>query len=138
MKPYIRPVHYYETDQMAVVHHANYIRWFEEARLDLMEQMGIRYQELEGRGILIPVVDVSCRYLIPAKYGDAVSILPILTDYSGVKMCFRYEVRRVADGTLLAVGSSSHCFVGSTFRPISLKRQEPELHRIFSDFLQAE
>ena len=46
---------YYETDQMGIIHHSNYIRWFEEARTDLMRQMGIGYDEMEGQGIISPV-----------------------------------------------------------------------------------
>ena len=46
-KRYSRRVNYYETDQMAIVHHTNYIRMFEEARLDMMEQGGIPYDAIE-------------------------------------------------------------------------------------------
>ena len=45
---YQRKVQYYETDQMGIVHHSNYIRWFEEARIDLMEQMGLGYEKMES------------------------------------------------------------------------------------------
>lgn len=136
--PYLRSVHYYETDQMAIVHHSNYIRWFEEARLDLMEQLGVSYKELEDRKILIPVVDVSCKYLISARYADQISILPILTEYTGVKMSFRYEIRNAENNALLATGTSSHCFLNDARRPISLKRQDPDLHLLFLDLLKKE
>lgn len=59
---YCHKVQYYETDQMKVVHHSNYIRWFEEARTDYMSQVGVPYAEVERAGIIIPVVDVSCKY----------------------------------------------------------------------------
>lgn len=52
---------YYETDQMGIIHHSNYIRWFEEARTDLMRQMGIGYDEMEGQGIISPVLSVTDR-----------------------------------------------------------------------------
>ena len=52
MKPYKHKVQYYETDQMGIVHHSNYIRWFEEARTDYMEQMGLGYDQMEEKGIL--------------------------------------------------------------------------------------
>ena len=129
--PYQRVVHYYETDQMSIVHHSNYIRWFEEARLDLMAQLGADYKALEDRHILIPVVDVSCKYLSPARYGDTVTVCPTLTDYTGVKLCFSYEVRNAETQELLATGHSTHCFVNDTLCPISIKRQEPDLHRSF-------
>ena len=135
---YIRPVHYYETDRMSIVHHSNYIRWFEEARLNLMEQLGVSYRAMEESGILIPVVDVSCKYLVSAKYGDTVCITPVVTQYTGVKMGFRYEVRRAEDGELLATGDSMHCFINTAHRPISLKRHAPDLHEIFASLLPQE
>ena len=55
MKDYIRKVQYYETDRMGIVHHSNYIRWFEEARIFYMEKMGYSYSEMEKTGIMIPV-----------------------------------------------------------------------------------
>ena len=60
IKPYIRKVQYYETDQMGFVHHSNYIRWFEEARCDFMEQMGMGYGEMEMAGFICAVLYVLC------------------------------------------------------------------------------
>ena len=56
LKAYEHQTQYYETDQMGVIHHSNYIRWFEEARIDLMRQMGIGYEEMEAQGIISPVL----------------------------------------------------------------------------------
>ena len=63
IQKYIHKVQYYETDQMRVVHHSNYIRWFEEARVDLMEQMGMGYDRMEELGIASPVLGVEADYL---------------------------------------------------------------------------
>lgn len=59
--PYEREAHYYETDQMAIIHHSNYIRWFEEARTDYMEKW-FSYEYLEEEGVMIPVLEVGCTY----------------------------------------------------------------------------
>ena len=59
MKPYIIKARYYETDQMGIIHHANYIRWMEEARIDLMDQMGYPYRRFEEMGYLSPVLRCS-------------------------------------------------------------------------------
>ena len=59
---YERIPHYYETDQMGIIHHSNYIRWFEEARIQLLENYNLDYKTLEQLGILIPVLQVSCQY----------------------------------------------------------------------------
>ena len=92
-RPYSRRVNYYETDQMAIVHHSNYIRWFEEARLDFLDQVGLNYREMEKTGLIVPVVDVSCRYHVSAKYDDLMDIYAYLTSFNGVRMDYRYEVR---------------------------------------------
>ena len=63
LRPYEHQIQYYETDQMKVVHHSNYIRWFEEARTDFMRQIGLPYEELEKKGILCPVLEASAKYL---------------------------------------------------------------------------
>ena len=55
-------VYYYETDRMGIVHHSNYIRWFEEARLDWMKQIGWDYKSIEDDNIIIPVLSVAAEY----------------------------------------------------------------------------
>ena len=103
LTPYLRQVHYYETDQMAIVHHSNYIRWFEEARLDFMRQLGCNYCDLEKSGLIIPVVDVSCKYLQSARYDDTLSIHVRLRQFNGVRLVFSYEVRFHGTDTLAAI-----------------------------------
>ena len=131
-KPYVRRAMYYETDQMGVVHHTNYIRWFEEARVDLLRQYGIDYREMETRGIIIPVVDMQCSYLTSVRFDDVVEIHLTLTKYTGVRMCFSYEVRFAESGILAATGKSTHCFVDLSGKPIGLKRVDAELHERFA------
>ena len=131
MNEYLRKAHYYETDQMGVVHHSNYIRWFEEARLSVLDQMGISYRQLEADGIIIPVVDVSCRYLQSVRYDDTVCISVHLTKYNGVRMEFSYEVLFQESREVAATGTSSHCFLVNG-RPVSLKRHCPDLHELLS------
>ena len=138
LKPYSRQVHYYETDQMGIVHHSNYIRWFEESRLDQLEQLGISYRTLEEQGVIIPVVDVSCKYLVSAKYADTLLIRPILIQYTGVRMQYRYEALFRDSGIVAATGTSTHCFLDPSHRPISLKRKMPELHQLLRSLIVPE
>ncbi|MFA5642573.1 MAG: acyl-CoA thioesterase, partial [Bacteroidales bacterium] len=63
-------VRYYETDLMGIVHHSNYIRYFECARNDSLVTLGLPIKEVEKRGIMMPVVNVSCAYKAPARQGD--------------------------------------------------------------------
>ena len=74
MQPYEHRVQYYETDQMGIVHHSNYIRWFEEARTDMLRQIGIGYGEMECRGIASPVLEVSAKYRAMTRFEDMVVI----------------------------------------------------------------
>ena len=67
-------VQYYETDQMGVTHHSNYIRWFEEARTKLFEDIGLGYKGMEELGIISPVVGLTAKYKTMAKYCDTVVI----------------------------------------------------------------
>ena len=54
MKPYTKTAKYYETDQMGVIHHSNYIRWMEEARVDMLNQIGYPYRRFEEMGYISP------------------------------------------------------------------------------------
>ena len=89
---YDRSINYYETDQMGIVHHSNYIRYFEEARLDMMEQVGLSYAAMEEHGLIIPVLSVACEYIKPVLFGEKVQIHTRLVKFDGIKMQFVYEI----------------------------------------------
>lgn len=119
---YRHKTQYYETDQMGLIHHSNYIRWFESARVDALDQMGISYKSMEERGILIPVLSVSCDYKSMVHFGDIVLVIPKVEQLTGVKMAMSYQVIDEASGELRTTGSSKHCFLNLEHRPISVKR----------------
>ena len=62
MRNYTRKVYYYETDRMGIVHHSNYIRWFEESRIYFLEKAGFPYEKMEETGVMIPVLSAACEY----------------------------------------------------------------------------
>ena len=127
MKGYLHKVQYYETDRMGVVHHSNYIRWMEEARIDLMTRVGLPYTMLEKEGLISPVVRVDCSYKYPCRFGDVVTVKPILQQYKGARFTFAYKMY-LADGTLVSEAESTHCFTDQNGRPISLQRKRPDLY----------
>lgn len=92
LKSYKHKVQYYETDAMAIVHHSNYIRWFEEARLDYLEQIGLPYDEIERRQIMIPVLGASCQYRQAVKFGESVWVDTEITGFNGLKFSVAYKV----------------------------------------------
>ena len=67
-------VRYAETDQMGVVYHSNYFPWFESGRAEAIRSLGYTYADMERMGIIMPVVDVHCRYLRPAKYDELLTV----------------------------------------------------------------
>ncbi|HBI60082.1 MAG TPA: acyl-CoA thioesterase [Lachnospiraceae bacterium] len=124
---YSRKINYYETDQMGIVHHSNYIRFFEEARLDMMKKVGLDYRALEEMGIIIPVTFAECRYLVPLRFDDEVIIHTRMTKYDGIKMEVSYEVYKTDTGELCTTGKTGHCFLDNELKPIRMKRKYPEL-----------
>lgn len=128
MVDYTHKVHYYETDQMKVVHHSNYIRWFEEARTFLMDEGGIPYAYMEEHGIICPVLSVDAKYRSMTRFGDTVIIRCVLKAYNGIRMEFSYEVMDSITGELRCTGNSCHCFVDVADRLISVKKVNPDAH----------
>ncbi|MBO5059366.1 MAG: acyl-CoA thioesterase [Clostridia bacterium] len=131
MQEYLRKVNYYETDKMGIVHHSNYIRWFEEARLDFMEKYGYPYDKFEESGCICPVVSVSCKYKRPIVFGQAVKITVRLKEYKNAKHKFAYTVIDSKTGELHATGESSHCFLNDKGRVVALKKINPEMFEFF-------
>lgn len=139
MREYFRTVLYYETDQMSIVHHSNYIRWFEEARMDYMKQSGVDYRDVERDGVLMPVVRVDCRYRRSALYGDPIRIETRLTDFNGVRVRYAYRVLHAETGLLLAEGGSEHCFIDAATRaPLNLKRVRPDWSALLCSLAEQE
>ena len=136
MDIYRRRVQYYETDQMKIVHHSNYIRWFEEARIDYLEKSGISYVGMEERGIVSPVVSVEAKYLQMLRFGDEVRICVRVEEYNGVKLSFAYEVWDETMKTLYCRGISAHCFVNKEGMLVAPKRALKDYHEIFMKCLE--
>jgi len=120
-------VRYHETDQMGVVYHANYLNWFEIARTEWIRKIGYPYGRLETEGLLLPVLEANVHYRQPAKYDDEVEIEVKMVECTPLRLGFAYVVRRVADGTELAVGSSRHVWMNRSWKPARLDKAMPDL-----------
>ena len=113
-------VRFVETDMMGVAHHSNYFRWFEMGRVEYLRQAGISLLELMDQNILFPIKDVSCQYLVSARFDDTIIIETAMEDLSRAKMIFRYRVLREKDGVLLATGRTQNVFTDTTGKVIRL------------------
>ena len=101
-------VHFYETDQMGVVHHANYFRWFEIGRVEYLRAIGVTLGELIDDGILFPITEIDAKFHSPAHYDDLIEIETTAVELTKVKLVFDYVIRR--DGTTLVTGHSLNVF----------------------------
>lgn len=109
-------VRYAETDQMGVVHHANYVVWFELARTRLCALSGFHYADIEKMGYLLMVTGVQVSYRRPARYGDRVRVVCWGERFASRALRFAYEVRNGDE--LLVTGATDHVWVESaTGRP---------------------
>ena len=125
---------YAETDMMGVIHHSVYPVWYEAARTEFIKMTGVTYSELEKEGIMLPLSEVHCKYILPVRYEDRVTIETRLSLLTFAKTGFEYRV--MLDGRVMAQGSTLHGFVdSSSFRPVSLKKVRPELYEMLSNML---
>jgi acyl-CoA thioester hydrolase len=106
-------VRYAETDQMGVVHHANYLIWCEQARTDHMRQRGVSYRHVEAAGVRLPVVEASLRYRSAARYDDLIRVRCWVREASSRRITFGYAIERGDDGQLLATASTALIAVDS-------------------------
>ncbi len=133
MTPYRRKVNYYETDQMRIVHHSNYIRYFEEARIDFMDKIGCNVMYMEELGLIIPNIDAYAKYLVSLKFDEEFEVRVRAKSFTGVRMEFEYQIYRTSDNTLCAEGHTGHCFVNTDHKPISIKKSHPDIYKKISD-----
>lgn len=98
-------VRYAETDQMAVVHHANYLVYFEMGRTEMLRANGLDYRAFEAEGFLLVVVKIAIRYKAPARYDDELRLRVTLTRITPVRIEHRYELFR--DRQLLCEGETT-------------------------------
>lgn len=98
-------VRYAETDRMGLLHHANYLVYFEQGRTELLRSQGLAYRDLEDQGFLLVLTRVQVRYRSPARYDDLLTLRTTVARTTLVKIEHRYEVLR--DGMLLAEGETT-------------------------------
>ena len=138
MKDYIHKVQYYETDKMGVTHHSNYIRWMEESRVDFLDKIGYGYSKMEKEGVISPVIGVECEYKKTTTFDDIICIRPEIESYNGIKLVIRYTMTNRETGDLVCIGKSKHCFLSTEGKPLSLKKQFPDVDKALKDLICTE
>ncbi len=111
---------YGDTDQMGVVYYANYLRYFELARSELLRARGKSYRDMEADGLSLPVVEATCRYVAPARYEDLLLVGVEVPSVTRVTLTCRYEVTREGEPGVLCTGTTVHACLGKGGRPARL------------------
>lgn len=110
-------VRYGETDQMGYMYYGNYAEFFEVGRVEMLRSLGLTYSGMEASGIMMPVLEMKCKYLKPARYDEEITIKVIMDKMPGVKIHFRYELFNERND-LIHIGETLLAFINmKTNRP---------------------
>ena len=120
-------VRYAETDRMGLLHHANYLVYFEQGRTELLRAQGVSYKDLEDQGFLLVLTRVEVKYRRPARYDDLLEVRTRLVAHSGARVSFEYEILGEGASEPLATGFTAHAAVVASGRP---RRLPPEVRRL--------
>ncbi|MDR1680805.1 MAG: acyl-CoA thioesterase [Prevotellaceae bacterium] len=108
-------VQYYETDLMGIVHHSNYIRYFETARTEYIRSLGIPYADIEADGVLMPIIATECRYFTPARYDEELTVRTRISGAITARIRFEYGIVNAA-GELVCTGATELAFIDARTR----------------------
>jgi acyl-CoA thioester hydrolase len=96
-----------------------------------MNKIGVDFRDLEAQGVVSPVLEVSCTYKSMVRFEDNVVVVPKICKYNGVRMELSYDVFDEDTGELRSSGTSSHCFLDKSGKPVSLKKAYPVFDQAF-------
>lgn len=119
---------YAETDQMGIIHHSVYAIWYEQARTDFFNQVGMRYDEIEQKGIMTPLIELNCKYKKPAYYNQEIEIRTSIIELTPVKFTLEYNIYDAEDN-LINIGKTTLAWADKkTFKIINLKKTHPDMY----------
>ncbi len=132
MKFFSQPflIKYSDTDQMGIVHHSNYLKYFENARIAWLRHLGVSYKKIEEDGILMPVVSASIEFIIPLYFDDEIIIEITLTELPKATLSFEYKIKNQIN-QLVCRGKTKLAFLNSkTMKPLRVPKK---IYDLFSD-----
>lgn len=107
-------VRYYEADQMGIVHHSQYIKYFELARIEWLRHLNISYRQMESLGALLVVAKVDCRYRSPARFDDVLTVAVTLDKLTKMRVELAYRIDRPEDGAFICEGHTTLCCIDTS------------------------
>lgn len=129
----IHNAQYYETDQMGVIHHANYVKWMEESRNEFFKSLGINFNKIEEQEVYMAVLYQNVKYLKSVKYNEKVEITCHCIKISSTKIDFVYDFYNIDKSCICAQGNTSHCFVNKTLEPVVFKKMFPNEYNLLTN-----
>jgi acyl-CoA thioester hydrolase len=114
---------YADVDRMNVLYYGNHFVIFEKGRTELLRTLGMSYKDWEeNRGLMLPVLEAHCHYRSPARYDDQIRLRTFLSELSGARITFRYQMIRLSDNKVLAIGATTHAVIGKAWKPIRIPK----------------
>ena len=102
-------VRYSETDQMGYVYNGNYAQYYEVGRVEMLRSLGMSYQSMENAGVMMPLLELKCKFIKPAYYDQEITIKTIVSKLPGVRILFDYELFN-EEGDLINLGHTTLVF----------------------------
>jgi len=103
-------VRYGETDQMGYMYYGNYAQYYEVGRVEMLRSLGMSYSSMEADGIMMPVLELKCKYIKPALYDQEITVKTIIKTLPGIRIFFEYELYNEKE-ELINIGSTTLVFV---------------------------
>ena len=127
---------YAETDQMGIIHHSVYAIWYEEARTNFFNEIGIIYDEIEKMGIMTPLIELNCEYKKPAYYNQEVEIRTKIIKLTPVKFIIEYDIFN-KENQLINIGKTTLAWADSkSFKIINLQKKYPEIYKSIEEIVE--
>ena len=120
---------------MGIIHHANYVKWMEEARLAYLEKLGLGYKQVENEQVFSPVVSLAVQYKSPVHFADEVEVNVSVKAYTSVKLELAYEFFNKTTHQPCSTASSVHCFIKNGKRRLTKLVQPVAVNGFISRFV---
>ena len=127
---------YAETDKMGIIHHSIYAIWYEQARTEYFNEIGLRYHEIEASGIMTPLVELNCKYKRPAYYNQEIEIRTKIIQLSPVKITLEYDIYN-KENELINIGTTTLAWADvKTFKVINLKKVNLDMYKKLEELVE--
>ncbi len=122
---------YVDTDRSGVVYHANYLKYFEYGRGELMRNANYPYKEIEDNGFIYPIIKLELSYHTPLFYDDLFYVHTRPGEIKLVTLQFDYIITRASDGEVISVGYTRHCATNEKGVPVEIDARTIKLWQQF-------